>query len=268
MPELPEVETVARQLAEPLEGRVVRRITIHDTKLRLDRPRRVSGMTVKRVHRSGKQVIVTLIGKKDHIWLAVHLRMTGRLIWVESSGRVSRRPHERARIVTDAGVVLFLDTRRFGTMRLHDDEAETAPPGLEPLSKAFTSHRLRRLIGASTTPIKVWLLRQDRLVGIGNIYASEILFAAGIDPRREARSLDDDEFRRVHRATRRILRRAIENCGTTFSDFQDARGVEGGYRKYLAVYARDGEGCRRCGGNVEKLVQQQRTTFFCAGCQK
>lgn len=268
MPELPEVETVARQLAAQITGQRVRTVELLDRKLGPLSPRLLRGRAVRRVFRLGKQVLLELRRERGApVWLAVHLRMTGRLVWSPAPEQRHDR-HLRARLELERGWLLFCDARRFGTLRLLRQLELARPAGQDPTDPCFTPPRLARLLGQGKQALKVWLLRQDRLVGIGNIYASEILFAAGIDPRREARSLDDDEFRRVHRATRRILRRAIENCGTTFSDFQDARGVEGGYRKYLAVYARDGEGCRRCGGNVEKLVQQQRTTFFCAGCQK
>jgi formamidopyrimidine-DNA glycosylase len=113
------------------------------------------------------------------------------------------------------------------------------PKGLDPLSPAFTGRSLEKLVSGSVQQIKPWLLRQDRLAGIGNIYASEILFAAGIDPRKEAASLTGTEIRRLHRSIRRTLRLAIEHCGTTFSDFQDARGRTGSFQNLLAVYRRE-----------------------------
>ena len=124
------------------------------------------------------------------------------------------------------------------------------------------------MIGNTHQNIKAWLLRQDRLVGLGNIYASEILFVAGISPLRQASSLNAAEHRSLLRATRRVLRRAIKNCGTTFSDFQDAQGLTGSYQHYLTVYGRDGEPCPRCRAPVVRLVQQQRSTYHCAQCQK
>ena len=126
---------------------------------------------------------------------------------------------------------------------------------------------MTELLGTSAQPLKAWLLRQDRLVGLGNIYASEILHAARLSPFAGAGSLNGREVRRLHSATRRILQRAIRNCGTTFSDFQDARGASGSYQRLLAVYGRDGEGCRRCRATIERVVQQQRSTFYCPGCQ-
>jgi formamidopyrimidine-DNA glycosylase len=245
MPELPEVETVARQLAGPLTGRVVRRCEILDPLLRDRKTPSVAGREVIGVTRSGKRVLIELsaTGGRAPLWLAVHLRMTGRLLFTERVG--ARVDHLRARFRLDRGQLLFADTRRFGTFGWYATAEEAAPDGLEPLSPELTPAALATLLRGSTQQLKAWLLRQDRLVGLGNIYASEILHTARLSPFREAGSLDRNEVRRLHSATRRILERAIRNCGTTFSDFQDARGVEGSYQQYLAVYDRQGQPCVR-----------------------
>lgn len=270
MPELPEVETVARQLAPLVTGREVRALGILDPLLRAAPAPPLAGRRVETVRRIGKQVGIgfsATASRSRPVWLAVHLRMTGRLIWVPSGAR-PRRDHLRARFALDGGALWFVDTRRFGTFRWSEDPAAFEPAGLDPLAPAFTARRLAGLLDGATQNVKSWLLRQDRLVGLGNIYASEILHAAGVSPLRAAGSLDADEVRRVHRATRRILRRAIESCGTTFSDFQGAQGVTGSYQAYLRVYDRDAEPCSRCrAGAVRRIVQQQRSTFYCPSCQ-
>lgn len=269
MPELPEVETVARQLAPHLLGRRVRAFHITDPLLRSGPVPRLAGRRIAGVDRSGKRVRIAFTGppRTDAaLWLAVHLRMTGRLIWVDDGARASRE-RMRARFRLDRGELLFLDTRRFGTFSWYGSAEETEPDGVEPLSRRLTSRRMGEMLDGSRQSLKAWLMRQDRLVGIGNIYASEILYTARLSPLREAGSLDAAERSRLLHATRGILRRAIRACGTTFSDFQDSRGVEGSYQRYLKVYARDGERCRRCGAEVVRLVQQQRSTFFCPGCQ-
>jgi len=270
MPELPEVETVARQLSPSLVGRTVRSLRILDSRLRNGRVPSIAGSSIARVTRSGKRVLVEFTPKRrtrKPIWLAVHLRMTGRLTWVAGSERLDRS-HLRAMFRLDRGFLLFADTRRFGTFDWYRSPESAEASGVDPLSAAFTPARLAGLIGDARQNIKAWLLRQDRLVGLGNIYVSEILHAARVSPLRVAASLDRAECKRLHRCTRRILERAIENCGTTFSDFQDARGVEGSYQQFLAVYAREGEACRRCREPIRREVQQQRSTFFCGGCQK
>ncbi len=269
MPELPEVETVARQLAPRLVGRRVRRLTLCDPRLRLDgEPPRLAGRTVLSVRRVAKRVMIEFSSRpgSEPVWLAVHLRMTGRLLWNEGSWRESTA-HLRARFDLDRGTLRFVDTRRFGTFTWLSSPPETLV-GVEPLSDALTPAKLGQLLDGSRQNVKSWLLRQDRLVGLGNIYASEILHAARISPLREAGSLDAAECSRLVRATQRILSRAIAACGTTFSDFQDARGVEGSYQRFLAVYERAGEPCRRCREPIERIVQQQRSTYHCKSCQR
>lgn len=265
MPELPEVETVARQLAGLIPGRKVRRLTILDPKLTLRSRPGLVGQRIDRVFRVGKQVLIETSRPR---WLCIHLRMTGRLIWYPSRELPEQQAHLRARLVLDGGQVWFVDPRRFGTLSVHGDLAETAPKGVEPLSDELTARRLRALLGSSGQQLKVWLLRQDRVVGLGNIYACEILFAARLDPFRAAGSLSADQVRRLHRSIRRVLRQAIDCCGTTFSDFQDARGVYGGFQEFLQVYAREGQPCRVCGAPIERVEQQQRGTFYCPTCQR
>jgi formamidopyrimidine-DNA glycosylase len=270
MPELPEVETVARQLAPRLTGATVRSFRIFDPLLRNGPVPRLVDRTILDVGRSGKQVLFTLSpgrATRQPVWLAVHLRMTGRLIWAEKDSTVSRA-HLRARFELDNGRLLFIDPRRFGTMRWYQTKTESDPQGTDPLDSGLTPRRLADLIGDSRQSIKSWLLRQDRLVGLGNIYASEILYRARISPFRSAGSLEKPEVRRLRSATRYILRRAIDNCGTTFSDFQDASGLEGSYQHYLKLYDREGEPCRRCRTPIRRVVQQQRSTYFCPECQR
>ena len=136
------------------------------------------------------------------------------------------------------------------------------------MSDAFTPQALSKALRHSQQPLKTWLLRQDRLVGLGNIYACEILFAARLNPQQPAGSLTRADVGRLYRQTRAILARAIDNCGTTFSDFQGVRGSIGSYQRFLKVYRRQGQPCPRCGSIIDKLVQQQRSTFYCPTCQK
>jgi len=269
VPELPEVETVARQLAPLLAGQRVAGLTLLDrARLPLPGRGRLRGRRIARVFRAGKQVLLELRARAAApLWLAVHLRMTGRLVYRPGARRVGRR-HLRAVLRLERGWLLFYDPRRFGTLALHESPAGFAPAGVEPLSPALTAARLGALLETSRQPLKLWLLRQDRLVGLGNIYASEILFHARLHPERPASSLRREEVARLHRALRRVLRWAIDCCGTTFSDFQDAHGVSGAFGACLAVYGRAGEGCGRCGGTIERRVHGQRSTYFCPGCQR
>lgn len=270
MPELPEVETVARQLAPLVRARTVVGLRILDPSLKRGWFPRVAGRQVADVTRSGKRVLFRFSscpGRNDELWLAVHLRMTGRLIWVNEARRFETA-HLRARFRMDRGALLFYDTRRFGTFQFFRSFEETEPVGVDPLSRGLNSREIGRMIGHSKQNIKAWLLRQDRLVGLGNIYASEILFVAGISPLREAASLTPAEHGRLLRATRRVLQQAIKNCGTTFSDFQDAQGLTGSNQNHLAVYGRESGPCPRCHTPVIRFVQQQRSTFYCPHCQE
>jgi len=239
VPELPEVETVARQLNAVVSGMRIKHVAVHDNKLEALDTKSLVGCRINAVQRYGKQVVFELIPprkRKVTLWLAIHLRMTGRLIFSECETKnFQEKPRLRAVVVLDRGVVRFQDTRRFGTMALHKSLASVLPSGVEPLSSEFNWLSLRELLGSCTTPIKNWLLRQDKLVGIGNIY--------------------------------RILRAAIKHCGTTFSDFQDSRGQTGGYARFLKVYKREGDPCRTCGAPVARSTQAQRSSFFCPCCQ-
>jgi formamidopyrimidine-DNA glycosylase len=271
MPELPEVETVARQLAPLVQGRTVKTLRILDPLLRNGRAPRLPGRRVTVVRRAGKQVLFEFgpaPRAQGSLWLTVHLRMTGRVVWAPNARAEAKEERIRARIGFDRGALLFADTRRFGTFSWFRHESETEPVGIDPMTDALTVPVLQEMAGKAKQNMKAFLLRQDRIVGIGNIYASEILHDARISPRRNASALRPVEIRRLHDSTRKILQRAIENCGTTFSDFQDAHGMTGSYQQYLGVYDRDGEPCSRCGAAIRRIVQQQRSTYYCGGCQR
>jgi formamidopyrimidine-DNA glycosylase len=269
MPELPEVETVVRCLAPVLTGRRVRRLEIFDSKLTIRSRQLPRSRVIHDVFRRGKEIVIDLSRKtkpQKPLWLCVHLRMTGRLIWSKSSSS-SDDHHLRARIILDQGNLLFIDSRRFGIMRLLTCLDNAFAGGIDPLSPEFTDAKLTGLLFRGNQEIKPWLLRQDRLVGLGNIYASEILFAARLHPGRPGGSLTRTEIKRLHGNTRRLLKRAIKYCGTTIADFQDGNGQSGRFQRFLKVYGREGAPCRRCTRPIEKITQQGRSTFFCPACQ-
>ena len=274
MPELPEVETVARQLSPKLCGQKIFSSKIYDSRLG-------NGFGALRNHyivsvfRLGKQIVIAC-GKdgpkssdnKNLKFLAVHLRMTGRLIWHQDrKSNISEKSLRCAFGLSD-GFLAFYDTRRFGTMRVSNTLESFEPKGVEPFSKEFTPELLGSMINNSKQAIKQWLLRQDRIVGLGNIYVSEILFAAKIHPDTIVSSLDLKAIKRIHSQTLRILSKAIDNCGTTFSDFQDSTGSIGSYAAYLKVYGRQGQSCKRCkSAEIIRFSQAGRSTFFCPKCQ-
>jgi len=262
MPELPEVETIARQLAPHLEGRRVVRVEILDPRLALDTDG-LSGTSVKRVLRVGKRLVLEL---ETGPCLRIDLRMTGRLTW-SPTGADFELKRLRAVISLEDGNLLFHDIRRLGEVRLCESLCDAKPAGAEPFDPALTLEIFSNLIAGCRQPLKVWLLRQDRLAGIGNIYASEIPFAAGLRPDRPVSGLTPGERERLLDAIRAVLTEAITHRGTTLSDYRDARGEPGGHQGHLRVYGRETEPCPRCGGRIERIVQRQRSTFFCPGCQ-
>ncbi|MDD2943018.1 MAG: bifunctional DNA-formamidopyrimidine glycosylase/DNA-(apurinic or apyrimidinic site) lyase [bacterium] len=286
MPELPEVETVVRQLRKMVSNENISNIQILDAKISLPDSCRLHGYEIRDVERSGKFILLQLsappgkqAAKDKNATIAVHLRMTGRLIWeprgeerlfqarqMKSSADAKERNHVRVCITCRGGQLLFVDTRRFGTMEIINQDGKLCS-GLEPLAEEFTASKLGEIIGSSKQPIKTWLLRQDKILGIGNIYASEILFAARINPEQPVNDLSAKQLSAIVRQTRRILNLAIENCGTTFSDFQNARGEIGNYQNYLKVYNREAEACTRCKTAIIRSVQGGRSTYFCPQCQ-
>lgn len=270
MPELPEVETVVRQLNPVLCGTKLLRLRVNDPRLALPRNPVRSGSELSRVMRLGKQIVLGFRKEKrgKENYLAIHLRMSGRLLWFERGVRHPdfKSSHIRAIFSFDQGDLLFVDPRRFGTITCGTLE-ELLPRGIDPLTPEFTRSSFRELLQPSTQSIKPWLLRQDRLVGIGNIYACEILFAAKISPFRVAGAIGGTQSTSLHRCIRNVLNKAVENCGTTFSDFQDSHGELGKYQHFLKVYHREGEKCRRCSETIQRVKQQGRSTFYCPVCQ-
>ena len=266
MPELPEVQTISSQLDPLVRGQLITAVQVLDPRCAEQDLAELVGWQVSGAQRLGKQVGLELSRGADRRWLAAHLRMTGRMLWQPGSGPW-QRPHLRALFELERGALLFVDVRRFGTLRFSSDRATLLPAGLDPMTRAFNARALGKLLGESRQELKVWLLRQDRLVGLGNIYACEILHLARLSPWRQAGSLSTPEVALLRRSTREVLERAVENCGTTFSDFQDANGNMGGYQRYLSVYGREGDVCKRCGEAVERVVQGGRSTFFCPVCQ-
>ncbi len=271
MPELPEVESVVRTLRPHIVGRAVRALHLLDPRLDVGSVEDVEELRVRGIVRRAKLAVWQLArprAREPSRWLAFHLGMTGRLVWW--SGRGERPGPERelrAWLELDRGEVLFLDTRRLGRIYLVERFEELGSGGVEPLGEGFTVERLAELRRGSCQPIKVWLLRQDRISGLGNIYASEILFGARISPFRLAGTLDRDELDGLRATTIEVLTAAIEHGGTTFSGFRDARGRPGRHRDHLWVYGRAGEPCPRCDRPIERCVQQGRSTFWCPECQ-
>lgn len=271
MPELPEVETIVNDLRPRLVGRTIQGVEVGwpGTIAALEPAeltRRLVGKRVVDIARRGKNIIIWLFGGEA---LLVHLRMSGRLGVAESAEEPGR--FQRIALCLDNGTQLrFADLRKFGRVRLVP-AAEVAQLdvrlGPEPLGQDFTPEALRGLLGARRGHVKPLLLDQSFLAGLGNIYADETLFAAGIHPHRIAASLTGEEVCRLHAALRAVLGQGVADRGTTFSDYRDGYGQPGAHQNQLMVYRRTGQPCRRCGAPIERLRFGGRGTHFCPRCQ-
>ena len=268
MPELPEVETVCRTLAPHLVGRTIQRVSVRERRLRTPIGEgfeaSLEGRSIGRVHRRAKYVLMDL---GDGIQWAVHLGMSGRLCVGEPPPELTH-VHVEIRL-SDGGRVYYRDPRRFGRMLTIRSEAELGELGVEPLSPAFSSdllwalrRRHRRL------SVKSLLMDARRIVGVGNIYANEALFEAGIRPGRSYGRVTRREIDRLAEAVPRVLRRAIAEGGSSLLDYRDAEGRAGGFQKSFWVYDRKGEECRVCATQVRSKVVSGRGTFYCPRCQR
>jgi len=271
MPELPEVETTRRGLAPVLEGRTIRRVVVRDRRLRWRLPAgfeaALEGRRVRQVTRRGKYL---LIGT-DRGTLLVHLGMSGSLRVVDPS--LAPQAHDHVDLVLDSGrCVRFNDPRRFGSMHLVAGDPLAHPLlralGPEPLSAEFDAGYLYRRTRRRRVAVKQLLMNAAIVVGVGNIYASEALFRAGVRPQRAAGRLSRAEAARVVAAVRRVLAAAIRVGGTTLRDYVNADGLPGYFRQKLFVYERAGEPCRKCQTPIRQRLQGQRSTYWCPSCQR
>ena len=271
MPELPEVETIARGLANAVVGKTIVSAEVSMAKIAVAPPgvsfvETLRGERIDAVGRRGKFIVVQLGSGRR---LTVHLRMTGRLI-VQAPEVSEPHPYTHIRLTFGDGWRLcFADVRQFGRMRLLGAaEAWDADGGVEPLSEDFTYEAFVSMLDGRRTPIKSFLLDQTRIAGVGNIYACEALWEAGIRPSRPSRTISKPARRRLHGAIRDVLQRAVEARGTSVDDYVDAQGLQGGFQNQLAVYGRLGKPCARCGKTIVRTVIGQRGTWWCRGCQK
>lgn len=277
MPELPEAETIARDLRRRIAGRRIAGVDVRHRDVlapglspaTLDAGLR--GRALTEVGRRGKNVVLHFGASDDARILVVNLGMTGRLV-ASAARRAGELGHIAVRFrFEDGEALLFDDVRRFGRLDLYDAAgwgARRAELGLEPLDDAFTAARLHALTRASRTPIRNLLLDQRKVAGVGNIYANEALYRAGIRPRRAARSLTRAEAARLCDALRAVLRDAIRARGTTLRDYRDGGGEAGGFEPLLEAYGRNGAACPRCGATIKRVVVTNRSAFYCPGCQR
>src|SRR5215211_1957598 len=295
MPELPEVETVRRQLEPELVGKRIESASVLDERLTRPEPplsveRAVTGRRVEAVNRRGKYLLIELEGERT---LAIHLRMTGNLLLrgagdgsvtdlmeTEPLGgpRLYEPPpepsHVRARFaLDDGGELIFTDLRRFGQAIVLDqgDQLEdyfAARLGVEPLSDELTPQRLLELAKDRKAPLKSFLLTQSRIAGIGNIYADEALWRARLHPLSPAGSMKLEHADRLVDGIVGALEAGLDHGGASIDDYLDARGERGSMQDEFLVHTREGERCRRGDGEIMRIVVDGRSTYFCPACQE
>lgn len=274
MPELPEVETMVRDLATRIAGRTITEVSLPFAGQiqYLDSPEfvgRVQGRWIERIERRAKFAAFTLDSGDV---LVIHRGMTGSLLLRESTD--ANEAHVRAVFMLDDGRELrFNDPRKFGKLYLMDGSGSERPlpwarMGPEPMTKDFTARVLESRLRDRTAPIKPLLLGQSIVAGLGNIYVDEALHLSRIHPQRRAGDLSTAEVRRLHRAIRSVLFDAVERRGTTFSNYMDFEGRAGGFQDQLRVFHREGRSCPRCNTGIIKMVVGGRGTHICPRCQK
>ena len=270
MPELPEVETTRRGIAPHVVGQRVRRVIVRDGRLRWPVPEdldvRLSGQRIEAVERRAKYLLIraesgTLIG---------HLGMSGSLRLVPADQPPAK--HEHVDIELESGLSLrYTDPRRFGALLWTQDphaHVLLSKLGPEPLTEAFDGGRLYELSRGRSMAVKPFIMDNAVVVGVGNIYAAEALFAAGIDPRRAAGSVSRARYDRLAEEIKKVLARSIESGGTTLRDFIGGDGAPGYFTQELFVYGRKGEFCKVCGTGLQEIRLGQRASVYCRKCQR
>ncbi|HLA29989.1 MAG TPA: bifunctional DNA-formamidopyrimidine glycosylase/DNA-(apurinic or apyrimidinic site) lyase [Pseudomonas sp.] len=270
MPELPEVETTRRGIAPYLEGQRVSRVVVRERRLRWPIPEDLdvclSGQRIECVERRGKYLLI----KAETGSLISHLGMSGSLRLIEAGLPAGK--HEHVDIELESGLALrYTDPRRFGALLWSANPLEHAllsKLGPEPLTELFDGLRLFQQSRGRAMAVKPFIMDNAVVVGVGNIYATEALFAAGIDPRREAGSISKARYRRLADQIKRILAQAIDCGGTTLRDFVGGDGKPGYFQQELFVYGRGGEFCKNCGSTLREVKLGQRASVYCPRCQR
>jgi formamidopyrimidine-DNA glycosylase len=290
MPELPEVETIRRDLSKKIVGRKIIAVDVPDKKLGdiLTLKSALLGNQISAADRVGKLLILHLADGK---FLLIHLKMTGQLVYedrqellagghsfkeggelLEEIGGKLPNKYTRLIISFEGGRKLFFnDMRRFGYANIVNSEQLKDIKkkfGIEPLCSSFTLSMLKKIFSGKKINIKAALMDQKNIAGIGNIYASEILYDAKVKPDRPTGKLKSEEINRIFVSVKKVLQKSIKHRGTTFSDYVDVSGKKGNFSKLLQVYKRDGKFCYGCGGKIKAIKIAGRSTYFCPKCQK
>ncbi len=282
MPELPEVETIVRQLQTVLPGKNIQKITVLHAKSFSGQASELEGKTIHLISRKAKTIAISF--KRHDSLLLVHLKMTGQCIFVPQRGKrivgghptpdwVEALPSKHTRIgitFSDQSVLYFNDMRVFGWMKvITNDERRAMMEMLPPdvIDPEFTLEYLQKVLSKSSRATKLVILDQARMGGMGNIYANDALWLSGIDPRKPANKLSTSEAKKLHHAMIHVLQRGIELGGASESTYKHINGLGGKYQEEFLIYKKNGEKCSRCGGVIEKFKLGGRGTYWCPGCQ-
>lgn len=286
MPELPEVETIKNDLRKKIRGKQFSKVLTDWPKMFTPRfsvvKKKIIGQKIKSINRRGKLLILKLSGGE---FLLVHLKMTGQLVYLPPRGKMVVGGHPIENVLDPpnrfthasfyfkgGGVLHFNDTRKFGYLKLVKEKELNKilkKFGVEPLSAEFTLERFKKILKSRPqAKIKQLLMEQTLIAGIGNIYADEACFYAGVKPARRAGLLKQNKIKKLYQGIRNILRLAIEKRGTSFNTYIDSAGRQGNFVPLLKVYGRGEENCKKCGRKLKKIKLAGRGTVFCVACQK
>lgn len=276
MPELPEVETIVRQLRDQIAGQVIRMVEI----LRRDQWKRNHPEEVEQILRNeqiyqvNRRAKFILIDFQSGCRLVIHLRMTGKLIWSPEKPLIDKFTRTIF-YFTNGSSLQFNDTRALGTLAFlnsHEKDNPLEKLGIEPFGDEWSLENLKSICNRSQLVMKDLLMDQTKIAGIGNIYANEILFRAGIHPERRSNVLADEEIKRLYHIIPEVLDLAINKMGTTLgnkvSNYRSVYNIQGEFQDILAAYGREGESCLQCGAQIIRIKQKGRSSYFCRNCQK
>ncbi len=267
MPELPEVETIRRQLEQKAVGEIIKKIEILEPKMFIGDPKDIIGSKIVGVSRAAK---VLRIYFANGAALLAHFKLNGQFFW-RAPGDSAPAKFTRVIFHFKSGArLLFNDSRKFGWIKAIADFRDDPDAAIEPFRPNFTLQNFSNILAKSRRPIKLLLMDQEKIGGIGNIYANESLFAARISPFRPANSLDSKETGRLFDSIIKVLKKAIDCRGSSGKDewYRQLDGSPGCYQNHFLVYQRDGRECFACGGKILRQTQSGRGTFFCPRCQK
>ncbi len=286
MPELPEVETISRQLKPNIVGKTIKDIEVLEKKQLIGKKENIIGKKIVSIKRYGKIIVFKLVNPLtrkpiDIGYLNIHLKLTGQLLYASNLNSpifpeiipftgTNKMPANTTRIIikfTDGSGIFFNDLRKFGWIKI-TAKPET-PKGIDVLSKEFTPNKLIQLISTSSRPIKLVLMDQDKITGIGNIYANDALFLAKINPLKKAKELKENEIKLLYQMIKKIIEQGIKHGGSSGADeaFVQINGSKGKHQRFFLVYQRENQPCPRCKTPIKRIKQNGRSSFFCPKCQ-